>query len=111
MFSTVARNTSRQNLASFSNIFFQLCCIFIVDGIDFINAESTNLFFAKYISKGRQVAVEGRLQIRSYDGNDGQRRWVTEVIADNGRPIKIILFIKNTLSALKGKPQKIIRLL
>lgn len=38
---------------------------------------------AKYISKGRQVAVEGRLQIRSYDGNDGQRRWVTEVIADN----------------------------
>ena len=38
---------------------------------------------APNISKGRQVAVEGRLQIRSYDGNDGQRRWVTEVIADN----------------------------
>lgn len=52
---------------------------------DFINivvwnkaAENT----AKYMSKGRQIAVEGRLQIRSYDGNDGQRRWVTEVIAD-----------------------------
>ena len=27
--------------------------------------------------------MEGRLQIRSFDGNDGQRRWVTEVIADN----------------------------
>lgn len=38
---------------------------------------------AKYISKGRQVAVEGRLQIRTYDGNDGQKRWVTEVIAEN----------------------------
>ena len=38
---------------------------------------------AKYLSKGRQTAVEGRLQIRSFDGNDGQRRWVTEVIADN----------------------------
>ena len=38
---------------------------------------------AKYLSKGRQIAVEGRLQIRSFDGNDGQRRWVTEVIADN----------------------------
>ena len=38
---------------------------------------------AKYLAKGRQVAVEGRLQIRSYDGNDGNKRWVTEVIADN----------------------------
>lgn len=38
---------------------------------------------AKYLSKGRQAAVEGRLQIRSYDGNDGQRRWMTEVVADN----------------------------
>ncbi len=37
---------------------------------------------AKYLSKGRQAAVEGRLQIRSYDGNDGQKRYVTEVIAD-----------------------------
>lgn len=38
---------------------------------------------AKYLSKSRQAAVEGRLQIRTYDGNDGQRRWVTEVVADN----------------------------
>ena len=37
---------------------------------------------AKYLSKGRQTAVEGRLQIRSYEGNDGQKRYVTEVIAD-----------------------------
>lgn len=38
---------------------------------------------AKYLSKGRQIAVEGRLQIRSFDGNDGQRRWTTEVVAEN----------------------------
>lgn len=37
---------------------------------------------SKYMSKGRQVAVEGRLQIRSYDGTDGQRHWRTEVIAN-----------------------------
>lgn len=37
---------------------------------------------AKYLVKGRQTAVEGRLQIRSYDGNDGKKRYVTEVIAD-----------------------------
>ena len=38
---------------------------------------------AKYLSKGRQTAVEGRLQIRTYDDKDGQRKWVTEVVADN----------------------------
>ena len=40
---------------------------------------------AQYLNKGALVAVDGRLQVRSYDGNDGQRRWVTEVIAENVR--------------------------
>ncbi len=34
------------------------------------------------LTKGQRALVEGRLQIRSYDGKDGQKRWVTEVIAD-----------------------------
>lgn len=38
---------------------------------------------ANYLSKGRLASVDGRLQIRSYDAQDGQRRWVTEVIAEN----------------------------
>ena len=53
---------------------------------DFINIVVWNKVAescAKYLSKGRQTAVEGRLQIRSYDDKDGQRRWVTEVVADN----------------------------
>jgi len=37
---------------------------------------------ANYIGKGRLVAVDGRLQIRSYDGNDGQRKYITEVVAE-----------------------------
>ena len=36
----------------------------------------------KYLSKGRQVYVEGRLQTRSYDDKDGVKRWSTEVVAD-----------------------------
>lgn len=40
---------------------------------------------AHYLGKGKLAAVDGRLQIRSYDGQDGQRRYVTEVIADNVR--------------------------
>ena len=30
-----------------------------------------------------RVAVSGRIQTRSYDGNDGQKRYVTEVVADD----------------------------
>lgn len=38
---------------------------------------------AKYCTKGSQVAVDGRIQTRNYDAQDGTKRYVTEVIADN----------------------------
>lgn len=37
---------------------------------------------ASHLQKGRLVAVEGRLQVRSYETQDGQRRRVYEIIAD-----------------------------
>ena len=36
---------------------------------------------AQHLTKGRQVYVEGRLQTRSWDGQDGQKHYMTEVIA------------------------------
>lgn len=36
----------------------------------------------QHLNKGRLVAVEGRLQIRSYETQDGQKRRVAEVVAD-----------------------------
>ena len=38
---------------------------------------------SKYVFKGSQVGIEGRMQTRSYDAQDGSKRYVTEVIADN----------------------------
>jgi single-strand DNA-binding protein len=38
---------------------------------------------ANYLLKGKQVYVEGRLQTRSYDDKDGQKRYVTEIVADD----------------------------
>lgn len=35
----------------------------------------------RYLKKGRQVVVEGRIQVRSYEAQDGSKRYVTEVIA------------------------------
>ena len=53
---------------------------------DFINivvwrrqAENVSIF----CTKGSLVGIEGRIQSRSYDAQDGTRRYVTEVIADN----------------------------
>lgn len=36
-----------------------------------------------YIKQGSQIAVDGRIQTRSYDGEDGKKRYVTEIVADN----------------------------
>ena len=40
-------------------------------------------FCNRYLSKGRKVAVEGSIQNRSYDAQDGSKRYVTEIIADS----------------------------
>ena len=40
---------------------------------------------ANYLRKGRLTAVEGRIQVRNYDNNEGKRVYVTEIIADNVR--------------------------
>ena len=52
---------------------------------DFINCiawrnQAENL--AKYIKKGGQIAVEGSIQTRSYDDQNGVRRFVTEVVCN-----------------------------
>ena len=36
-----------------------------------------------YLKQGSQCAVEGRLQTRTYDDPNGQKRYITEVVADN----------------------------
>ena len=53
---------------------------------DFINivvwrkqAEKCN----KYIEKGSKDTIEGSIQTRSYDGADGKKKYVTEVVAEN----------------------------
>lgn len=36
----------------------------------------------KYVTKGKEVAIEGKLIHRTYDGQDGQKRYITEVRLD-----------------------------
>ena len=52
---------------------------------DFINCVAWRQqaeFISKYFSKGRMVGISGSIQTRSYDREDGQRVYITEVVAD-----------------------------
>lgn len=79
---------------------------------DFLNCvawRSTAEFVEKYFNKGSMATVEGKLQVRSYDDKDGNRRQITEVVVDN------IYFAGgktetsggNTQSATKQNPHRI----
>lgn len=53
---------------------------------DFISVTVWNKLaenLARYMSKGRLIAVEGRIQTRNYENNEGKRVYVTEIIATN----------------------------
>lgn len=40
-------------------------------------------FASKYLHKGTKIAVEGKIQVRTYDDKDGKKVYVTEIIVDN----------------------------
>ena len=53
---------------------------------DFINITAwgkTAEFVSKYFKKGQQVAVIGRIQSRSWEDNNGQKRYATDVVDRN----------------------------
>lgn len=53
---------------------------------DFINCvawRGTADFLGQYAKKGSLMGIEGRIQTRNYDGQDGKRVYVTEVLCDN----------------------------
>jgi len=52
------------------------------DFIPIIAWEKTGEFCSKYFKKGQQVGVIGRMQVRTYDDAQGQKRYVTEVVAE-----------------------------
>ena len=40
-------------------------------------------FISKFFKKGNMISLEGRVQTRSYDAQDGSKRYVTEVVVEN----------------------------
>ena len=70
---------------------------------DYINCvtwrkQAENL--STYVKKGDQVAVEGMIQTRNYEGKDGKRVYVTEVMAES------IQFLETKGKSQNKKPQQ-----
>ena len=51
---------------------------------------------ANYMSKGRLIGISGRIQTRNYEGKDGIRRYVTEIVADE---VQFLDYKKNSSNA------------
>ena len=56
-----------------------------VDFIDWVAWRKLGEIVAEYLHKGSLVVLEGRLQIRPYETQDGQKRRATEVVAEDVR--------------------------
>lgn len=53
------------------------------DFIQCVAWEKTAEVISQYCAKGKKIAVEGRIQTRSYGGSDGNKRYVTEVVVQS----------------------------
>lgn len=54
----------------------------LTDWIDIVAWRQQAEFVSKYFNKGSMIIVEGSLQSRTYDDKQGNKRYVTEVVAD-----------------------------
>ena len=53
------------------------------DFIQCVAWEKIAEIISQYCTKGKKIAVEGRIQTHSYDANDGTKRYVTEVVVQS----------------------------
>ncbi len=70
---TVAVNRNFKNKEGNYDAVFLPCVAF----------RNTADFISKFFKKGSMISLEGRVQTRNYDAQDGTRRYVTEVVVEN----------------------------
>ena len=68
---------------------------------DFINCvawRQTATFISSYFHKGSKIAIVGSIQTRTFDGDDGKRQYITEVVVDEAE------FVESKNSSSQSKP-------
>ena len=56
-------------------------CLYLIEELA-ENRWFTSEIIERYVTKGKDIAIEGKLTHRSYDDKDGNKRYITEVIAN-----------------------------
>ena len=74
------------------------------DFIPVVLWDKTAEVVANNVKKGQRLLVEGRLQIRTYDAQDGSKRWVTEIV---GSSIEFIEKKEESSSGFDGMGQAV----
>lgn len=71
-----------------------------VDFISCIAWQQTAEIISKYVNKGQQLCLEGSLQVRSYENNNNETKYITEVLVDK------VEFIGNKKEEEKPQPKQ-----
>ena len=76
----------RENESGVKQTIFTLAVNRIKEGTDFINCVAWNKtaeLIEKYMDKGRELGVEGRIQTNTYEDKEGNKKHITNVVVDN----------------------------
>ncbi|MFC1496048.1 single-stranded DNA-binding protein [Candidatus Margulisiibacteriota bacterium] len=72
-----------------------------VDYIDIVSWRAMAELANQKLKKGSTVLVEGRIQIRSFENQSGERNWVTEVVAGKLQPLETKTAVKAAAASSK----------
>ena len=75
--------------------------------INYVAYRNTAEFLSKYSTKGTLVMIEGRIHTRSYDAQDGTKRYVTEVIVENAQVLEKKQQVESEESQIEDKPKEV----
>ena len=53
-----------------------------INRVHLFNIDPAGEFAEKYFKKGQMISVIGRLQVRSWDDNEGKKHWSTDVVVE-----------------------------
>lgn len=75
--------------------------------INYVAYRNTAEFLNKYSTKGTMIMIEGRIHTRSYDAQDGTKRYVTEVIVENAQVLEKKQQVESEESEVEDKPKEV----
>ena len=75
--------------------------------INYVAYRNTAEFLSKYSTKGTMIMIEGRIHTRSYDAQDGTKRYVTEVIVENAQVLEKKQQVESEESQIEDKPKEV----